>query len=200
MIDRQAKPKSKCDHEDLVRQSRNQNSEHLAQRRKALSFRPLRSAQGKLREKSFSDPSHSLGMTDLGPSILRSWRRGRPSVASGEPEDFLNVADNLGAELLGCFENDARLVLVTGNVVAFKQDPFDGMINSRRLVDGLTGGRLAGDLTPQSLIVSRSDFNEYIHVITSLWLRGVNSLNGSKRSMGSNRAPRSFQALWQESN
>ena len=83
-------------------------------------------------------------MTDLGPSILRSWRRGRPSVASGEPEDFLNVADNLGAELLGCFENDARLVLVTGNVVAFKQDPFDGMINSRRLVEGLTGGRLAG--------------------------------------------------------
>src|SRR5437867_3008640 len=34
-----------------------------------LSFRPLRQAQGKLREKSFLDPSHSLGMTDLGPSL-----------------------------------------------------------------------------------------------------------------------------------
>src|SRR6266850_471773 len=77
----------------------------------------------------------------------------RLSVASGEPEDFLNVADNLGTGLLGCFEND----------VAFKQHPLDGMINSRRLVDGLTAGRLAGDLTPQSLIVSRSDFNEYLH-------------------------------------
>jgi hypothetical protein len=114
------------------------------------------------------------------------------SVASGEPEDFLNVADNLGAGLLGCFENDPRLVLVTGNIVAFKQHPLDGMINSRRLVDGLTGGRLTGDLTPQTLIVSRSDFNEYIHGVTSLWLRGVNSLNGSKLSIGSNRAPRSF--------
>jgi hypothetical protein len=45
------------------------------------------------------------------------------------------------------------------------------MINSRRLVDGLTGGRLGGDLTPQSLIVSRSDFYEYIHRVTSLWSR-----------------------------
>ena len=53
--------------------------------------------------------------------------------------------------LLGCFEKDARLVLVTGNIVAFKQDVLDGMINSRRLVDGFAGGRLAGDLTPQSL-------------------------------------------------
>jgi hypothetical protein len=111
------------------------------------------------------------------------------SAASGEPEDSLNVADNLGAGLLGCFENDARLVFVTGNVVAFKQHPLDGMINSRRLVDGLTGGRLAGDLTPQSLIVSRSDFNEYIHGVTLLWLRRLNSLNGS---MGSNRAPSQF--------
>jgi hypothetical protein len=119
---------------------------------------------------------------------LIEWRQGEVfsrgvytglSVASGEPKDFLNVADNLGAGLLGCFENNARLVFVTGNVVAFKQHPLDGVINSRRLVDRLTGERLVGDLTPQSLIVSRRDFNEYIHGVTSLWLRRVNSLNGS---------------------
>jgi len=34
-------------------------------------FDPFDKAQDKLREKSFSDPSHSLGMTGLGPSPLR---------------------------------------------------------------------------------------------------------------------------------
>jgi hypothetical protein len=38
-------------------------SAKAAQRSYALSFRPLRQAQDKLREKSFLDPSHSLGMT-----------------------------------------------------------------------------------------------------------------------------------------
>ena len=84
-----------------------------------------------------------------------------------------------GQNCLAVSRNDARLVFVTGNVLAFKQHPLDGMIDSRRLVDGLTGGRLAGDLTPQSFIVSRRDFNEYIHGVTSLWLRRVNSFNGS---------------------
>jgi hypothetical protein len=34
-------------------------------------FDPFDKAQDKLREKSFLDPSHSLGMTGLGPSPLR---------------------------------------------------------------------------------------------------------------------------------
>ena len=32
-------------------------------------FDPFGQAQGKLREKSFLDPSHSLGMAGLGPSL-----------------------------------------------------------------------------------------------------------------------------------
>jgi hypothetical protein len=51
-----------------------ETSEYLAQRRKGangrqLSFRPFRQTQDKLREKSFFDPSLSLGMTGLGPSL-----------------------------------------------------------------------------------------------------------------------------------
>ena len=34
-----------------------------------LSFRPLRRTQDTLQEKSFLDPSHSLGMTGFGPSL-----------------------------------------------------------------------------------------------------------------------------------
>src|SRR3970282_645830 len=58
----------------LARQYHNQKSEYLAQRPKGR--------QGKTnchfdrREKSFLDPSHSLGMTDGGPSPLRAWRLG----------------------------------------------------------------------------------------------------------------------------
>jgi hypothetical protein len=37
-------------------------------------FDPFGEAQDKLREKSFSDPSHSLGMTGLSPSPWRPWR------------------------------------------------------------------------------------------------------------------------------
>ena len=68
--------------ENLARQSRNQNSEYLAQRVKTLSIRPFGQAQGKLREKSFSDPSHSLGMTDFGPSL---------GVPFGFAQDMLGV-------------------------------------------------------------------------------------------------------------
>ncbi len=45
----------------LARSRRNQNSEYLAQRRKALSFRP----EGEIFPRSLA----SLGMTDLGPSL-----------------------------------------------------------------------------------------------------------------------------------
>src|SRR6266850_7566547 len=38
-------------------------------------FDPFGQAQGKLREKSFLDPSHSLGMTGRGPSPWRPLRR-----------------------------------------------------------------------------------------------------------------------------
>ena len=38
-------------------------------RAQRVSFRPLRQAQDKLREKSFLDPSHPLGMTGGGPSL-----------------------------------------------------------------------------------------------------------------------------------
>ena len=39
-------------------------------------FDPFGDAQGRLREKSFLDPSQSLGMTGLGPSlgVFASWR------------------------------------------------------------------------------------------------------------------------------
>ncbi len=45
-------------------------------KRLALSFRPLRQAQGKLREKSFSDPSHPLEVTGFARylAFLASWR------------------------------------------------------------------------------------------------------------------------------
>ena len=39
--------------------------------RKRCHFDPFGQAQGKLREKSFLDPSHSLGMTGMGSSPLR---------------------------------------------------------------------------------------------------------------------------------
>jgi hypothetical protein len=41
---------------------------------------------------------------------------------SGEHHCLLNITDDIGAALLGYFENDARLVLITGNVIAFKFD------------------------------------------------------------------------------
>jgi len=41
------------------------------QRKIPCHFDPFGQAQGKLREKSFLDPSHSLGMTGLGPSPWR---------------------------------------------------------------------------------------------------------------------------------
>ena len=45
---------------NLARPNHNQNSEHLAQRREALSFRP---------KGEYPYPSPPLGMTDLGPSL-----------------------------------------------------------------------------------------------------------------------------------
>jgi hypothetical protein len=60
---------------------------------------------------------------------------------------YAQYRGNLRAILLGCFEKDVRLVLVTGNTVTFKQHPLDGMINSRRLVDSRMCGRLGRDLT-----------------------------------------------------
>ena len=59
-------------------------------------------------------------------------RRGGLSVASGEPEGFLNVADNLGAGMLGYFENDARLVLVTGSCSLQKGNTKGSFFNARR--------------------------------------------------------------------
>ena len=85
-----------------MQRSRNQNSEYLAQRRKEKThchFDPFGQAQGKLREKSFSDPSHSLGMTGLArhlaflaslrPGSGHAWREQIPVLDShGPPENL----------------------------------------------------------------------------------------------------------------
>ena len=42
-----------------------------SERKTPCHFDPFDKSQDKLREKSFLDPSHSLGMTGLGPSPLR---------------------------------------------------------------------------------------------------------------------------------
>src|SRR2546422_8493716 len=86
--------------------------------------------------------------------------RATRSAASGEPYGFLNVGDDLGATLLGDFENDPRLLLVAEDIVAFEQHALEGMINAGRLVNGLVGGRVAPNSTPQSVIVTRRDLNE----------------------------------------
>jgi hypothetical protein len=64
-----------------VGQSRNQISEYLSQRRKGRKvkdchFEPFDNAQDKLREKSFLDPAHSLGMTGTARhlALLAAWR------------------------------------------------------------------------------------------------------------------------------
>src|SRR5262245_48722332 len=70
-------------------------------------FDPFGQAQGKLREKSFLDPSHSLGMTGLGPSpwrALRLWARHVFSDVFFIPEfrletAFLNDKPRIGGSL-----------------------------------------------------------------------------------------------------
>src|SRR5262249_341263 len=85
---------------DLARQSRNQNSEYLAQRRKGREEKSH--CHFDRREKSFSDPSHSLGMTCLARHLafLASWRENRARV-----NGFLLLRERSG--------NDVRKVVVS---------------------------------------------------------------------------------------
>jgi hypothetical protein len=85
------------------------------------------------------------------------------SGASAKFYRLFDIRRYFRTTLLGSLEYDARLVLVTRNTVAFKQHTVDGMLYPRRPFNGFMGWRVAGDLTSQSFIMSRSDLNEYFH-------------------------------------
>jgi len=68
------------------------SAEHAKLAKKdSLSFRPIRQAQDRLREKSFLDPSHSLAMTGLGPSPWRSLREIQTFPLFSSSEKFKDV-------------------------------------------------------------------------------------------------------------
>jgi hypothetical protein len=89
----------------------------------------------------------------------------------GEPYGTFDVADDFRAMLFRGLENDARLVFIAWDGIAFEEHALDRMIDPRRSLDCHMGGRVLRNSTPQAFIVSRRNLDEYVHDIASLNLK-----------------------------
>src|SRR3972149_8305860 len=103
----------RCSTEPLQQSLSRQDAKSAKKR--TLSFRPLRQAQDKLREKSFLDPSHSLGMTGQRPSLgvlclPAAWQAGVFARGGGFSFCYPQFNPEFQKSLASFFSNSPRVI------------------------------------------------------------------------------------------